>query len=151
LVVVAAGRAAQRLPGFSTVDGFHRDDARAVDNLGVGRIDSYDRQIAAADAQRGTRIRSDARPTLTAVVRAEYAQPGCRIVSARLGGSDDGVDRIRLAGGDGDIPLRGVLGQPVAEALPGIAAVRGLEQSSRGALKLVLVFPGAKPVLPQPG
>src|SRR3981081_3755140 len=50
LVVVAAWCAPQRNPGLSAVDRLHGRESGAVHDVGIGRIDSYDRQITSADA-----------------------------------------------------------------------------------------------------
>src|SRR6516225_8408821 len=70
LIVVAAGCTAQRLPALASVRRLHGDDAGAVHHIGIGRVHAQDRQVAAADAQRGAGVGGDARPALAAIVGA---------------------------------------------------------------------------------
>src|SRR5271163_2813676 len=75
LIIIAAGGATQRGPMNTAVGRFHGDDAGAVQNVGVGRIYFDYGQIAAADAQRGTRIGGGAGPGLAAIIGSINAEP----------------------------------------------------------------------------
>src|SRR5215472_7014163 len=78
LIVIAAGCAAQRPPALAPVRRLHGDDAGAVHHIGIGRVHAQNRQVAAADAQRGPGVGGDARPALAAIVGAKHSEPGRR-------------------------------------------------------------------------
>ena len=69
LIIISAGRAAQAGPRFAAVGRAHRHDAGAVDNVRIFGIHPGHRQIAPANSQRRPRIRRDARPVFSGIIR----------------------------------------------------------------------------------
>ena len=144
LIVVAAGRAAQRHPALSAVLRPVADGARDDDRVRVLRIDRRDRQIAAADAARRPRVGSDAHPVLAGVVGSVDAD------GARVG--DGCVNPIRIARRDRDVRLNNSITvtarQTIGERPPVVAAVGRLEDAAIGAGPRA-VFPRSLPLFPE--
>ncbi len=134
LIVVAAGRAAKAGPRLAAVGGAHGDGAGHINDVGILGINPGKRQIAAADAASGTRIIGDLGPTLTRVVRAVDAE-------FPRGLGESCVKSMRIAGSDGHVDLRKILGQTVLQSMPGAAAVGGFEEAATRTVKLVVVLP----------
>ena len=141
LVVVAAGRAAKSRPRLAAVGGTHGDCADHNHYVGIFRVNLWDGKIAAADAAGGTRIIRDLRPRIASIVGTVDAQfaRGC---------GESRVQAPRIAGRDGHINLRKILGQAVSKSVPGAAAVGGFKQAPAPAIEFVAIFPRDLPELP---
>src|SRR5205807_1808835 len=129
LIVVAAGRAAKAGPRFAAIGGAHGDDAGAVDNVGVFRINTRHRQIAATDAERGPRVGGDASPVFTGIIRA--VNPNAWFVRGHRS-----VEAARLARRNGYVHLNDALWQAVGELAPVFAPLGGFENSTSRATVL---------------
>ena len=120
----------------SAVNGLHRDRARDDDHVGIARVHDRHREIAAADARRGTRVVGDLGPTLAGVIASIDTNGGGRTIrrdrrvqSRRIARRDRHVDLIDVAGR----PLvrvhrdyRDLLGVAETEVRPGASGVCGL-------------------------
>ena len=149
LVVVTAGRAANAHPGLAAIRRSHGDDARAVHHVRILGIHPWNWKIAAADAHRRTRISRSYVPVFSGIIRAVNAETGAGTVLSMFGRGHRRIEAAGLAGCNGHIDLREVLGQAFGQWMPGIAAVRGLEKSSAGSLKLVVILPRPLACFPQ--
>ncbi len=144
VVVVAARRAADDLPGVAAVPGAGDDHVGHVDEVRVLRVDHDVLEVPAAPPQPG--VVGELRPVRAAVVGAEEAAlPGGalavgvrarlrrRRAGRRLQVVDHGVDAVRLAGAHGDpAPAHPLRRQAVGQLLPGVAAVGGLVDAAAG-------------------
>ena len=151
LVVIAAGRSSKRRPMGAPVRRLHGHEARAVEHVGVARINLDDRQITAADTQRRPRIAGGAHPRFTAVIRPIDAQARCGTVFTLGARGDRRVQPARAARRHCHVDLRLILGKSLRQLAPMVTAVRGLVESPRRPVKDVLVLPGARAHIPKCG
>src|SRR5207253_3578462 len=86
VVVVAAGRAAERRPRLPAVDRFPGDDVRDVDDVRILRIGADLVEVAVASPQ--PRVVVQAPPARAGVIGA--------IDAAALRGADDGVEPVAI-------------------------------------------------------
>ena len=143
LIVVAAGRAAQRDPVLAAVLRAIADGARDDHRVGILRVDRRHRQVTAADASRRPRVDGNPRPVLACVVGPVDAD------RARVG--HGGIDPIRIARSDRDVSLHDTVaftpGQPLRQLSPRRAAVGRFEDAAARACPRA-VFPGPLSLLP---
>ena len=178
LIIVAAGCASDGGPGEACVFGAPVDSGTAIDDVGVLGIDGDGGEIAAADATEGAVVRGVAaggagfedagvvggkRPVIAAIGGfverdiAAAATTGSASIGAGGGacfgcGSaccHGGVDKFRVAGGDGEIGLDDRR-QAAGELLPGGATVDGSIDAAIGAAE-GSVFIEALLLLPERG
>ena len=133
LVVVAARRAAKPHPRLPAIARAHGHDARAVHHVGILRVDSRHRQVAAADLQRRPRILGDLRPVLARIIGAVHAQARARCASISLSCVVDTVAYTRFGslGAMATLICTRLSGSPFFNLLPGLAAIGRFEQSRR--------------------
>ena len=143
LVVVAAGRAANRRERAAAVGGLPRDDGRHDHDVGIGRVHADIGRVARP--RQHARIAVDARPRLAGVIRSKHAGV------ARF---DDREQARRPARRDADADAAQAIGSPSRQARgqlpPGRAAIGGLEQAAAGSAEIA-VLPRPLPRLPQRG
>ena len=143
VVVVAPGRAAQRLPRDAGVRGLPGDDGGAVDDVGVLWIDLYFREIRRP--RRDARVARGTRPVLARVVRA------VDVAGALHVGGD--VDSFRIARREPDADAPESVGdgrQALRQLPPRGAAVHRLEEPAAGTGEDA-VLPRRLAILPERG
>ena len=151
LVIVAAGRASDAAPSLAAVGRAPSDDAGAIDDVRILRINLRHGQVAAADAQRGARVVGRIPPGFARVVRAVNPEAAAGLIIAGDRRGHGGVKALRIARRDGDIDLNHALGQTLRELPPVVAAVGGLVEPAARAAISVAVFPRPFARLPKAG
>src|SRR3984957_19405265 len=132
------------------VHRFHGDDAGAVEDVGVARINFDNGQIAAADTQGRPRIDSGAKPRLTRIIGSVHTEAGARAVIPFCGRRESRGPPPGPARRTRHFDLRQILRKPARQLAPMIAPVTGLVESAAGTVEDVVVLPRAGAHIPKP-
>src|ERR1700733_2139423 len=111
LVVVSSRRSAETDPSLTSVRRLHGHDAGAVDDVGILRINLWNRQIAASDSIPSARVHGDVNPIFPGIVGTIDAKTGARSVLSAVGGCDGCIEAIGIAGRNGNIDLHEICWQ----------------------------------------